>query len=140
MAALPGRLRDDGRWSSALLAAAARALPLRRHPAPVGGDRFSGAAQAQLSALFGVFLLLKGVDYWLDRFDLTSQTGSLITGMTYTRDHAVLPSKNILMFIAVICAVLFFANIVPAHLAAPGCRARAVRDLGGAARLVSGRA
>ncbi len=32
--------------------------------------------------------------------------------MTYTRDHAVLPSKNILMFIAVICALLFFANIV----------------------------
>ena len=43
-------------------------------------DRVSGAAQAQLSALFGLFLLLKGVDYWLDRFDLTSQAGSLITG------------------------------------------------------------
>ena len=38
-------------------------------------DKVSGAAQAQLSALFGMFLLLKGVDYWLDRFDLTSQTG-----------------------------------------------------------------
>ncbi|MET1063271.1 MAG: UPF0182 family protein, partial [Aeromicrobium sp.] len=65
-------------------------------------DRVSGAAQAQLSALFGLFLLLKGVDYWLDRFDLTSQTGSLITGMTYTREHSVLPAKNILMFIAII--------------------------------------
>jgi uncharacterized membrane protein (UPF0182 family) len=31
--------------------------------------------------------------------------------MTYTDDHAVLPSKNILMFIALICALLFFANI-----------------------------
>ena len=83
-------------------------------------DRFSGAAVAQLSALFGLFLLLKGGDYWLDRFDLTSQTGSLITGMTYTRDHAVLPSKNILMFIAVICAVLFFANIVRRTWLLPG--------------------
>jgi uncharacterized membrane protein (UPF0182 family) len=83
-------------------------------------DRVSGAAQAQLSALFGLFLLLKGVDYYLDRFDLTSQSGGLITGMTYTRDHAVLPSKNILMFIAVICAVLFFANILRRTWLLPG--------------------
>jgi uncharacterized membrane protein (UPF0182 family) len=83
-------------------------------------DRVSGAAQAQLSALVGVFLLLKGVDYWLDRFDLTSQTGGLVTGMTYTRYHSVLPSKNILMFIAVICAVLFFANIVRRTWLLPG--------------------
>ena len=83
-------------------------------------EKVSGAAQAQLSALFGVFLLLKGLDYWLDRFDLTSQTGGLVTGMTYTRDHAVLPSKNILMFIAVICAVLFFANILRRTWLLPG--------------------
>ena len=83
-------------------------------------DKVSGAAQAQLSALFGVFLLLKGVDYWLDRFDLTSQTGGIVTGMTYTRDHAVLPSKNILMFIAIICAVLFFANIIRRTWLLPG--------------------
>src|ERR1700712_752795 len=83
-------------------------------------DKVSGAAQAQLSALFGIFLLLKGVDYYLDRFDLTSASGGLVTGMTYTRDHAVLPSKNILMFIAVICAALFFANIVRRTWLLPG--------------------
>ena len=59
--------------------------------------------------------------------------------MTYTRDHAVLPSKNILMFIALICAVLFFANVVPAHLAAPGRRDRAAGALGDPARHASGR-
>jgi uncharacterized membrane protein (UPF0182 family) len=83
-------------------------------------DKVSGAAQAQLSALFGIFLLLKGFDYWLDRFDLTSQGGGIVTGMTYTRDHAVLPSKNILMFIAVICAILFFANIIRRTWLLPG--------------------
>ncbi len=31
--------------------------------------------------------------------------------MTYTGQNAVLPGKNILMFIAVICAVLFFLNV-----------------------------
>ncbi|MBV9830797.1 MAG: UPF0182 family protein, partial [Marmoricola sp.] len=83
-------------------------------------DKVSGPAQAQLCALFGVFLLLKGVDYYLGRFDLTSAGGGLVTGMTYTRDHAVLPSKNILMFIAVICAALFFANIVRRTWLLPG--------------------
>jgi hypothetical protein len=73
--------------------------------------KVSGPAQAQISVLLGVLVLLKAADYYLDRFDLTSQSGPLITGMTYSRDHAMLPSKNILMAIAVICALLFFANI-----------------------------
>lgn len=74
-------------------------------------NKVSGAAQAQVSVLLGLFVLLKAADYWLDRFDLTTASGGLITGMTYSRDHAMLPSKNILMFIAVICALLFFANV-----------------------------
>lgn len=74
-------------------------------------DRLSGAAQAQLSLLLGVFVLAKAADYWLDRFDLVHQGGRLITGITYTDDKAVLPAKNILMGIAVICAVLFFLNV-----------------------------
>ncbi|HNN48550.1 MAG TPA: UPF0182 family protein, partial [Marmoricola sp.] len=73
--------------------------------------KFSGAAQAQISVLLGLLLLVKGISYYLGRYDLTSATGGLITGMTYTRDHAVLPARNILMFIAIICAVIFFANV-----------------------------
>lgn len=73
--------------------------------------KVSGPAQAQISVLLGVLVLLKGADYYLDRFDLTSAGGGLVTGMTYSRDHATLPAKNILMAIAVICALLFFANI-----------------------------
>ena len=74
-------------------------------------DRLSGAAQAQLSVLLGVFVLAKAVDYWLDRYDLAYQSGSLLTGITYTDDNAVLPAKAILMGIALICAVLFFLNV-----------------------------
>jgi uncharacterized membrane protein (UPF0182 family) len=74
-------------------------------------DRLSGAAQAQLSVLLGLFVLAKAADYWLDRFDLVNSGGGLITGMTYTDDHAVLPAKNILLGISVICAVLFFVNV-----------------------------
>jgi uncharacterized protein len=75
------------------------------------GDRLTGAAQAQLSVLLGVFVLAKAADYWLDRYDLVHQKGSLLTGITYTDDNAVLPAKSILMGIALICAVLFFLNV-----------------------------
>ncbi len=74
-------------------------------------DRLSGAAQAHVSVLLGVFVLAKAVDYWLDRFDLVNDQNSLITGMTYTGENAVLPAKNILLGISVICAVLFFLNV-----------------------------
>ncbi len=75
-------------------------------------DRFSGPAAAQLSVLMSIFVLAKAADYWLDRFDLLNESGSLITGITYTDDNAVLPARNILMFIAVICAALFLGNLV----------------------------
>lgn len=75
-------------------------------------DRLSGPAAAQISVLLGFFVLSKAADYWLDRFDLLNESGSLMTGIGYTDDNAVLPAKNILMFIALICAVLFFANLV----------------------------
>ncbi|MBF4766310.1 UPF0182 family protein [Nocardioides agariphilus] len=75
------------------------------------GDRLTGAAQVQFSVLLGLFVLAKAADYWLDRFDLVSASGNLIDGITYTDDHAVLPAKNILLGISVICAVLFFLNI-----------------------------
>jgi uncharacterized membrane protein (UPF0182 family) len=74
-------------------------------------DKFSGAAQVQVSVLAGLFVLFKAIDYWLDRFDITSDSSGLITGVTYTDFNALIPSKEILTFIALICAVLFFANV-----------------------------
>jgi uncharacterized membrane protein (UPF0182 family) len=76
-----------------------------------GRDRLSGPAQVQLSVLVGLFVLAKAADYWLDRYDVVNQGGSLITGMNYTDDHAVLPAKSILLGICVICALLFFVNV-----------------------------
>src|SRR5690348_1889077 len=83
-------------------------------------DKVSGPAQAQISVILGLLVLLKGVDYYLDRFDLTSAGGGYVTGMTYSREHAVLPSKNILMAIAVICAILFFVNVYRRTWMLPG--------------------
>ncbi|TCJ31223.1 UPF0182 family protein [Nocardioides jejuensis] len=75
-------------------------------------DRLSGPAAAQISVLLGLFVLGKAADYWLDRYDLLSAGGGIVDGVTYTDNHAVLPAKLILMSIAIICAILFFANVV----------------------------
>ncbi len=74
-------------------------------------DRLSGAAQVQFSVLLGIFVLAKGVDYYLDRFDLVTNDNNLFTGMNYTGENALLPARNILMGVAVICALLFFLNV-----------------------------
>ncbi len=76
------------------------------------GDKLSSEAQAQLSVLLGLFVLVKAVDYYLDRFDLSTDQGRRFTGINYTAFNAVLPSKTILTYIAVICALLFFANVL----------------------------
>jgi uncharacterized membrane protein (UPF0182 family) len=76
------------------------------------GDRTTVAARVQLSILFGLIVLMKAVAYWFDRYALALKQNKLITGATYTDVNATLPAKAILTGIAVVCALLFFANIV----------------------------
>jgi uncharacterized membrane protein (UPF0182 family) len=75
-------------------------------------DRTSVAARVQLSVLLGLIVLVKAVAYWFDRFALALKESRLITGLTYTDVNATLPAKSILAAIAIICSLLFFANIV----------------------------
>jgi len=75
-------------------------------------DRTTVAARVQLSVLLGIIVLLKAAAYWFDRYHLALNEGKLITGLTYTDVNALLPAKAILAGIAVICSLLFFANIV----------------------------
>lgn len=93
-----------------------------------GGIRLAGregaltrAARIQLAVLAGVFVLLKAVAYWLDRYSLLSSSRKepTFTGASYTDINAVLPAKLILLAIAVICAVAFFAAIVLRDLRIP---------------------
>jgi len=76
------------------------------------GDRTTVAARVQLSILLGLVVLMKAVAYWFDRYALALKENKLITGATYTDVNATLPAKAILTGIAVVCALLFFANIV----------------------------
>ena len=75
-------------------------------------DRTTVAARVQISVLLGLIVLLKAVAYWFDRYSLALKESKLITGLTYTDVNATLPAKAILSAIAVVCALLFFANIV----------------------------
>ncbi len=78
----------------------------------VEGDRTTVAARVQISILLGLIVLLKAVAYWFDRYALSLKESTLITGLKYTDVNALLPAKAILSAIAVVCALLFFANIV----------------------------
>jgi len=75
-------------------------------------DRTTVAARVQLSVLLGLVVLFKAVAYWFDRYALALKESRLITGLTYTDVNAVLPAKAILAAIAVVCSLLFFANII----------------------------
>jgi uncharacterized protein len=76
------------------------------------GAKVTPAARAHISVLLGVFVLLKAIAYWLDRYGVNfSRRGFVNTGASYTDVHAVLPAKTILVFVALICAGLFFANV-----------------------------
>src|SRR5688572_4703728 len=76
------------------------------------GQKLSNAARVQLSVLLGLFLALKSVAYWLDRYGIVySDRGEVFTGASYTDVNALLVPKMILVFVAAVCAVAFFANI-----------------------------
>jgi uncharacterized membrane protein (UPF0182 family) len=75
------------------------------------GPRMTTAFKAQMSLLIGLWLLLRGAGYWLGRFALTTSNHGPVTGLSYTDAHALLPARTVLMVVAVLCALLLFANI-----------------------------
>src|SRR3954451_12795728 len=76
------------------------------------GQKLTGAARVQISVLLGLFVALKAVAYWLDRYGLVySDRGDVFTGASYTDVNALLVPKGILTAVAIVCAIAFFANI-----------------------------
>ncbi|MGW2486941.1 UPF0182 family membrane protein [Streptomyces sp. NPDC001606] len=80
------------------------------------GTRATAAATGHLSVLLGIFVALKAVAYWLDRYGLAVKSSDFKatgnwTGLRYVDANAYLPAKTILFCIAVICALLFFATL-----------------------------
>ncbi|WP_176583026.1 UPF0182 family protein [Streptomyces marincola] len=80
------------------------------------GSRITPAATGHLSVLLGLFVALKAVAYWLDRYGLALKSGDFRnaegwTGLRFVDANAYLPAKTILTIIAAICAVLFFLTL-----------------------------
>lgn len=91
-----------------------------------GGLRLAGSesglsrgARIQLGIIAGVFLLLKAVAYWFDRYQLVFSDRKDFRGAGYADIHALLPAKLLLMAIAVLCAVALFAGLVLRDLRIP---------------------
>src|SRR6478672_8790954 len=84
------------------------------------GQKLTSAARVQISVLLGVFVGLKAVAYWLDRYGLVYSTrGEVFTGASYTDVNALLAPKTILVFVAAVCALAFFANIAVRNFLLP---------------------
>ncbi|MEV5568739.1 UPF0182 family protein [Spirillospora sp. NPDC052269] len=84
------------------------------------GDKVSPAARAHLSVLIGLFVLLKAFAYWFDRYGLVHSERGVRTGASYTDVNALLPAKTILAVIAIVCALLFFSNLLRRGMTLPG--------------------
>ncbi|MBE3127572.1 MAG: UPF0182 family protein [Candidatus Atribacteria bacterium] len=66
--------------------------------------------KVHLSLLIGLILILKSWQYWLNTFKILYSTQGVIFGAGYTETHANLLALRVLMVVALICAVLFFAT------------------------------
>lgn len=80
---------------------------------------FTDDSRRQIAVLTGLFLALYAWSYWLDRFEMVLSTNDLITGMKFVDSNIKLPALNILTGIALIVAILFFANVFMKNWALP---------------------
>ncbi|MFC3490893.1 UPF0182 family membrane protein [Glycomyces rhizosphaerae] len=72
------------------------------------GDRMTNVARIHLSVLVALFLGLKAVAYYFDRFDFTTQDNQVtgIVGGGYTEMTALMNAKNALIWVSLIAAVV----------------------------------
>jgi uncharacterized protein len=84
------------------------------------GPKVTIAARRHLTILVFVFMVMKAVAYWLDRYGLVFSTRSKFTGASYTDVHSVLPAKTILFWIAIILALGVLASMWLRSVLLPG--------------------
>ncbi len=69
------------------------------------------SARVQIAIVAALFLVLQGVNYWLDRYSTLLNQGTW-AGALYTDVNAVIPTKAILAVAALIVAVLFVVSAI----------------------------
>ena len=75
------------------------------------GPKITISARRHLTVLVFVFMLLKAVSYWLDRYGLVYSNNGKVTGASYADVNAALPARTFLFYIAVIIAIGVLASI-----------------------------
>ncbi|MCU1519423.1 MAG: hypothetical protein JWQ75_4144 [Pseudarthrobacter sp.] len=72
----------------------------------------SRAAQIHLAVTGATFLILLGVNFWLDRYSAVQNNSGRWAGALYTDVNAVIPTKSILAVAAVLVAILFIVAAI----------------------------
>ncbi|WP_375490053.1 UPF0182 family protein [uncultured Jatrophihabitans sp.] len=84
------------------------------------GPKVTLAARRHITALVFVFMALKAVAYWLDRYGFVLTGRSKFTGASYADVHAALPAKTILFWITIVLAVGVLASMWLRNAILPG--------------------
>jgi uncharacterized membrane protein (UPF0182 family) len=69
------------------------------------------ATKVHVAVLLAVLAAVKAADYWLTRYELTTETRGFVQGATYTVVKAQLPAMMLLVLIALLTAVLYLTTI-----------------------------
>ncbi|MEK0371385.1 UPF0182 family protein [Corynebacterium mastitidis] len=77
------------------------------------------ATRVQLSVIAGLWMLVKVLGYWLERYALMNNSNETFTGASYTDINAHLPARIILMIISLVVAFAFFSAVVLKDLRIP---------------------
>ena len=80
------------------------------------GPRLAGGARTHLLVLGALALGLKGVGFWLDRFDLVFSPRGIVFGAAYTDIYASLPALGVLTVVAAVAAAACLAQIARSGL------------------------
>jgi uncharacterized protein len=73
-------------------------------------NRIAAQAQSHLCVLLGLIVALKAWGYWLDKYQLLFSPRGVVAGASYTDVKAQLPALEVLFFVALICAAMFFVG------------------------------
>ncbi len=84
------------------------------------GPKITLSARRHLTGLVFVFVSLKAVAYWLDRYGLVFSHRDHFTGASYTDVHASLQAKTILFWLAIIIALGVLASMWLSSAMLPG--------------------
>jgi uncharacterized protein len=82
-------------------------------------NRIAPQTQSHLCVLLGLIVALKAWGYWLDKYDLMFSPRGVVAGASYTDVKAQLPALEVLFWVALICAGLFFWGARRGGIAVP---------------------